>query len=116
MAGIGFELVGPQAQEVITAPGLLVVSATEAPPDVMKGDSCMDAPVDGTDPPKVELPIIVMIPAVETVPDATYFVGVTAQTVLRSKPVDNELWTASVTDVRHDDAAKITSDTFARTV
>ena len=62
------------------------------------------------------LPATVMMPALETVPEATNFVGENAQVPVRSSKVDCELCTLSDTAVRHEDAAKITSDTLARIV
>ena len=64
----------------------------------------------------VWLPDTVITPAVVTLPEATNFVGENAQVPARSSEVDWELCTLSDTAVRHDDAAKMTSDTLARIV
>ena len=63
-------------------------------------------------------PTIVMTPSALTVPDATYFVAVKLQDVGRTAEMSAtvEDCTTSVTVVRQEDAARITSETFALTV
>lgn len=83
----------------------------------INGDNDTSLAVPEVVPPKVVLlPDTVIMPAAVTDPDMTYFVGVNEQLVERSRAVLSELCTASVIVVRQDEAARITSEAFARTV
>ena len=92
------------------------VAATTAVP-LMNGDNETALAVAVVSPLSVTwLPDTVMMPAVVTLPDWTNLVGEKAQVPARLRAVDCELCTLSETAVRHDDAAKMTSETLARIV
>lgn len=117
MAGIEFAAAGPHFHEAIDLPPAVV--PTSAVPLASKGDKLIVFAVADVAPPSAaELPATVMIPFASTEPEATYFVTVKLQAFGRVEEMSTvgDVCTASVTDVRQDDAAKITSDTFARTV
>ena len=112
-AGIGLVALGPQVQEVMATPTFAVVNAVP----LTNGANEMLFAVGVTAPPKVvALPTTLITPAAVIVPEATYLVGVNVQADDRSRAVLSELCTASVTAVRQLEAARMTSDTLARTV
>ena len=108
---------GPHFQEAIDLPPAVV--PTSATPLASNGAKLIVFAVPDVAPPSAaELPATLMMPFASTEPEATYFVTVKLQAFGRVEAMSTvgDVCTASVTDVRQDDAAKITSDTFARTV
>ena len=111
--GIGFAAAGLHLHSVIVTPGEAVRSAVPA----TNGDNEIAFALDSVSPFNVvSLPATVITPADVTLPEATNFVGENAQVPAKSSADDCELCTLADTAVRHDDAAKITSDTLARIV
>lgn len=116
LAGIPLVVADAQVHDVITLPPSVVPTSAAVP---MDGERVMAFAVKVVAPPKAPaLPVAVMMPLASTLPDATYFVTEKLQAA-GSVVETSAFWavcTISVTVVRQDDAARITSDTLARTV
>ena len=112
--------VGPHFHIAIVPPPALAGTKAVVPAASENGVKTIELAVADVDPPRfVTLATTVMSPAVPTDPEATYFVavkvhGAAASAATMLGVVDD--CTSSVIAVRHDDAARITSDALARTV
>ncbi len=117
LLGIGLVVAGPQRHSMMVLPP--AVRPTKEPPEII-GTRRMALAVVETSPPKPEtLPTMVITPLAFAEPLTTILVGVTEQaegrTAVRSAPDVGAFCTVSVIALRHDEAARITSDTRART-
>lgn len=124
---MGLVVPGPQAHLNMVAPTSVFAKAVVAS---LYGTSCMVFPAASLRSGALaELRVVTVItPLLSVVTFTTYFVGALASAAPEVSPASHPQalaagstvlavdWTVSVMEVRHADAAKITSETLARTV
>jgi hypothetical protein len=119
LAGIGLTAAGPHFHKAIVPPPAVVPTKAVVPAASVNGLKEIELVVALVPPPRfVWFPKIVMMPLALTVPLVTILVALNVHTLGRmvdtSATVD--VWTASVMEVRQEDAARTISEALLRTV